>query len=66
MIWVEDIDETPVGPSAEQLEDQVEALADLLRHVYLELGHMESVRADGGDDLDGAIEDLFFELGLEL
>ena len=50
-------------PSIGQVEDQVESLADLLRTVYND--HYEDLRA-GGDGYAGQIEDLFFELGLEL
>lgn len=62
MIWVEDIEDEPVGPSCEQLEDQVEALADLLRAAHVALEDAETPELD----LIAAIEDLFFELGLEL
>jgi len=55
-------EESPSGPSLEQLEDQVEMLADLLRVAYLAVQDSEVPEVD----LLEAIEDLFVALGLEL
>ena len=55
-------DEPPTGPSSEQLEDQVEMLADLLRASYRAVQDSEVPEVD----LLAAIEDLFAALGLEL
>ena len=59
-IFIVDTDDD-AGPSREQLEDQVEALAELLRVAY-------GVLADQDEDSDllAAIEDLLKALDLDL
>jgi hypothetical protein len=62
VIWAEEIEDDEGGPSREQLEDQVEALAELLRVAHVALEDAETPEVD----LLAAIEDLFRDLELEL
>lgn len=61
-IFIVDDETSEAGPSREQLEDQVEALAELLRVAYCALEDSEVPEVD----LLAAIEDLLAALDLDL